>query len=353
MQLNSNTLIAIFRTYLKYQNRDFAMKLAFMLITSGLTLLISGQGLSLLISLDYFDVPLVINNNVPGWLAYIGGIVLTLGCLVGVWRLLTLQKKITGMLIIHRGMEGMNTTDIRRALPASYTKGKLETIDIHEGHQLHNGKVISPDHALEVVNGIEHQIKSRLNGRDISAIQLAYGGLAPIPLLVAAGYKITSRQECLVLDYSRGNGWHGLDGVDDDEKVEISSPLTQINNVVAIVLPFSVEISTKQLPVALADYAYILKLANGARPDSLNSETKQKRIVTDIYTLCANLKASHPDINEIHIFLASQASFAFRLGSIFTSSVLPRVTVYQYDSNKGKYTWGVSMMAGKNPVVID
>ncbi|HFD32945.1 MAG TPA: SAVED domain-containing protein, partial [Gammaproteobacteria bacterium] len=228
MGLNINSFIAIFRTFLKYKNHDIGMKLAFASIAGGITLLVSGVGLNVLIATQYFDLPVLINNNIPGWISYLGAGLVIFGCVVGAMRIRYLQRHITGILIVHRGMEGMNVTDVRGALPGAFSKGKLEIIDLHEGHQLHNGSMVAPERALDVVNGIDQQIKTRINGRDNSHVRLAYGGLAPIPLLVTAGYKVTSRQECVTLDYSRTNGWHGLDDADDDERIEITPPVGKL-----------------------------------------------------------------------------------------------------------------------------
>jgi len=346
-----NIVMTLMRQYWKYKNHDIGMKLAFLLVSGGITLLISGISWRVLISIEIFDIPTSIDIS-PDNLYFYGVFSLVAGSIVGVYRLSFIQKQTTGILIIHRGMEGMSTTAIQHALPKSFSKGKLEIIDLHEGHQINEGKVISPGRALEVVNGLDQQIKTRLNGRDISEVKLAYGGLAPIPLLVTAGYRITSRQECLTLDYSRAGTWHGLDDIDDMEEISIIAPNGEIKDDVAVILPFSVEISETQLPNSLSGKSYIIHLENGARPDSLNSTDKQKRIATEFYTLCANMKAKHPDFNEIHLFLASQASFAFRLGTMLTTSVMPKISVYQYDSATGKYDWGVTISAGNKPVII-
>ncbi len=120
-----------------------------------------------------------------------------------------------------------------------------------------------------------------------------------------------------------------------------------------MILPFSVDIVEKQLPDKFFNKSYMLCLEKGARPDSLNSNEKQIHIATDCYTHCANLRAKHPDLEEIHLFIASQASFAFRLGRMITTSVMPKVSVYQFDGALGKYTWGVSFETDKAPSITE
>jgi len=348
----TNIIMSFVRQYWKYKFRDLGMSFATLLITSGASLLLLGGAWKLLIELGWLGVQSDITFSANDY-SGISTLLIIAGIAVGILRLVDIGKQLSGILIIHRGMEGMDTNSIQKALPKSFSKGKLDIIDLQEGHQLYEGKVVHPERALEVINGLNQQIKTRLNGRNISEVKLAFGGLAPIPLLVAAGYKVTSRQECITLDYSRLGSWHGLDDIDDLEEVSIIQPDCKIIDQVAIMLPFSVEISEKQLPQNLSDKAYIVRLKKGARPDSLNSTDKQKRIASELYTLCANLKAEHPALNEIHLFLASQASFAFRLGTMLTASVLPKVSIYQYDSGTGKYGWGVSIIAGKALVIAD
>lgn len=345
-----NFLLTILRQYWKYKFRDVGMIFATLIVTSGAAILLSDNIWNIIIALDLFYIPQEIPLKVNEYSGF-GIFLIIVGLAIGIVRLIDLGKQLTGILIIHRGMEGMDTNSIQKALPKSLSKGKLEIIDLHEGHQIYQGKVSHPERALDVINNLDQQIKTRLNGRDINDVQLAYGGLAPIPLLVAAGFKITSRQNCLILDYSRTTSWHGLDDIDDMEKITIKKPTKEITDEVAIIMPFSVEITEEQLPDELIGKAYTINLQNGARPDSLNSIDKQNRVANEFYTLCANMKGKHPEINEIHLYMASQASFSFKLGTMITTSVMPKISVYQYNSTTGKYDWGVTI-SGENKLKI-
>ncbi len=347
----SNIILSVFRQFWKYRFRDIYMSFSTVLISSGLVVLSAGT-LNLSAKFELFGIPISFTAGENNY-SLVGITLIVFGLGIGIFRLINLGKQLTGILIIHRGMEGMDTSSILKALPKSYSKGKLDIVDLHEGHQLYEGKVVHPERALDVINGLDQQIKSRLNGRNNSVVKLSYAGIAPIPLLVTAGYKITSRQECLTLDYSRSNSWHGLDNLDDMEEISISEPDAEIHEKVAVVMPFSVEISMAQIPNKLKGQVYFIRLKDGVRPDSLNSSDKQVRIASEFYKFCANLKAKHPDIKEIHLFVACQASFAFRLGSMLTTSVMQRINIYQYDSEIGGYSWGVSIAAGSKPSIVN
>jgi len=347
-----NNIMYFIRQYWKYKFRDLGMTFSSIVFSSGVTILLYGGVWKLLIAFEVFNIPSSISFNANDYSGF-GIILIIFGLAIGIVRLIDLGKQLTGILIVHRGMEGMETSAIKNVLPKSLLKGKLEIIDLHEGHQIHQGKVIHPERALEVINHLDQQIKTRLNGRLISEVNLAYGGLAPIPLMVAAGFKVTSRQNCIILDYSRVGSWHGLDNIDDQEEITVSGPKEAIDENVAIIMPFSLSIADSQLPDVLSKKSYSMSLRDGARPDSLNSTDKQNRVANEFYKLCANMKATHPNVKEIHVFIASQASFAFRLGTMLTTSVMPKISIYQYDSSLGEYSWGVTITSGINPTITN
>ena len=156
----------------------------------------------------------------------------------------------------------------------------------------------------------------------------------------------------MVLDFVRGKGWHGLDSPDDNEQLVMHAPTLDCLNEVALVCGLSVPISLAQLPESLKNSVYWIELEQGARADSLSSEAKQIRLCHVIYNFLSSLKQIQKDLKVVHIFIAAQASFCFRMGTIISASVHPEVRVYQYDPASSAYSWGVSIKNGVDPSVI-
>ncbi len=48
----------------------------------------------------------------------------------------------------------MDTSNIKKSLPKSFLKGKLDVIDLHEGHQVSEGRVLSPERTLSVISNL-------------------------------------------------------------------------------------------------------------------------------------------------------------------------------------------------------
>ena len=347
--MNINHFFIIF---LKYRNPGLTVGLAKTLIRLG-SLILVGDGVFFgIATIHYGDISIELSNRLA-WTCWVGLFLLGVGIIIGLMRVVALNKKITGILIRHRGMEGMDVASADSALPKSFSNGRLDIIELFSGSQIENGKVFRPESAIKAILGIPGQLQSRLGDSSSSDVQLAYAGLAPIPLLVVAGYMVSSRQPCLVLDFIRGKGWHGLDSPDDNERLVVHAPTSDCPNEVALVCGLSVPISWAQLPESLKSSVYRIELDNGARADSLLSETKQIRLCNDMYNFLSSLRQSHKDLKVVHIFMAAQASFCFRMGTIITASVHPEVRVYQYDPGSSAYSWGVSIKNGVDPSVID
>jgi len=345
-------LLFLFHQVLKYRNPDTTIGFSKTLIVTGLSLITAGTIWSVGIQFDLFVARMATSFG-PTHTNVFGLALLIVGVLVGLWRIKKVNERTTGLLIVHRGMEGMETMTPQSALPSSFSNGRLEIVNVDEVNQLDHGKVHRPHDALKAIADLPRQISTRTGNHASADLKLAYAGLAPVPLLVAAGYVISSRQKCLILDYRRGSGWHCLDVLDDDEDVTISPPLDVIGQEVAITLPFSVAIARDQLPETLQSKAYTVDLSAGARLDSMESEQKQVRIARQIYSFISNLKSKHPSLEEIHIYMATQASFSFRFGTMITTSVHPSIKVYQYDPSSGGYTWGVGIENGKDIYIVD
>lgn len=335
----------VFTQWLRYRYVDPLMKIAAVLVVGGVAILVGGGLWSILISFDFLPVSIEIG---PGTPVGIGLVLILMGVLLGIYRQSAIDKTTTGILIIHKAMAGMDTSSPRAALPRKMSSGRLDIISLVEGKFHQNGRLIDPSAALRTISNIDQQLASRLGGDNKAMV--AYAGLAPIPLLVTAGYRVSSRQISIALDFDRTRGWHALDEIDNKEELIITRPEEPIHTECALVMPFSVNIGVEQVPTNLRQLSYWLQLGNGPRADSLNSEEKQRRIGMTIYNLLAGLRSDWADLEVVHIFLASQASWAYRLGTLITMSVHPSLRIYQFED--GRYSWSVKIRAGEDPTLI-
>lgn len=347
-----NILIKFLTLFIKYRNSDLWINIGRCFVLLGVGLIAGPRLVALLfLQVAYKDISLSLDfsNNIHDILAVL---LIAIGLSIVILRLFKLEKTLTGILIFHEGMSGMDLSEAEKALPKSFKKGKFRSIVLEEGDRMELGRVLDAESALESIKSLPLMLKSELNDADSSRVNLAYSGLAPIPLLFTAGYLLTSRKRILFLDYHRGEGWHCLDSLDDNEEVLSDVNVNEDATDVALILSFSVEISTSQIPDDLGGNTIKLSLEGGARIDSLNSEEKQKRISNLVYETIANKIKDYPAVKCFHLFIASQASMVARLGSMISSSVHAEVRIYQFDPTAQGYLWGVSLRSGKFPVIV-
>lgn len=334
------------KTYWQYRYVDPVLKTGYLLVAGGLGMIsvVSG-GLYLILQLRSVPASLEIGQQSSFWL---GIILCAAGVALVVWRSGKLSEMKTGVLILHRCMAGMQSSDPTVALPTKMKMGVLDTINEDDQAFQRNGATIDPVGLLQKASNLDEQLRTRIG--DSNKISVAYAGLAPVPLLVIAGYKLTNRQNILVMDYDRDSGWHLLDALDDGASLNISEPNASPTTDVAVSVSVSAPISRNDIPEKLRDVCFDVVIEGGAHRDSASSAEKQKRLCRQLYNLLTSIRAEYPGLDVVHVFLAAQASLAFRFGQTVTQSVHPPVQVYQFE--KGRYTWSVRIQSGFDPKFV-
>jgi hypothetical protein len=82
-----------------------------------------------------------------------------------------------------------------------------------------------------------------------------------------------------------------------------------------------------------------LKLPTGASQDSLSSKHDQQALAEEFYNALSSLREGNPDLKRVHLFIAAQASFVFRLGQQYSTGVHPPLFVYSFNGTENRYDW--------------
>lgn len=348
-------IYTIWEKYLKYRYIDPILSFARYCIGSGLIFFTSGGAWLFLVTIRVWNIPIEFSIG-PDKPILLGSVLILFGLALGVWRIRQTTTKQSCVLIDHRGLPGMNIEDPQRSLPVKYKIGQIQRISLFNENDIDHGETISPDKSLKAILALRSHLRQNCEGREVGSQKLAYAGLAPIPLMAVAGYFVSCRQNCLIMDYDRmENGWHTLDAKDDNEQFFTEKKVDSTDSSeVAIILPHTVEISIKAVETSVGIIPqYWIKLENGARADSLKSEAKQKRLTLEIYNLLASLRNDFPNLTKVHLFLATQASSAFRIGQFITPSVHPPTVIWQFNAKTNSYDWGVCIEAGSDPYITN
>lgn len=331
------------KTYIRWKNPDPVLVFASTLIKFGVILMVP-KGLGFFVALSFPDLLASMDLEFGSQLstiAFIMGVILCIAALLlGGYRAINFKRTSKTIIIMYKGMRGMNFVSPEKDLPAKLTMGQIEYINI-------------PDQSRDVsdqftdVEEIPKQIRQRLTQSNHNHVNMLYCGLAPIPLLFYSGYQLQEREKIEVMEYDRSaQSWVFLDGKDDMEIIQISEPESTITATeLAVTISFSFPVNRELARDKLALNSQIISfdLENGPRLDALGSMEKQNRVIKLIVERLAKIRSDYPQITKFHLFMSSQASFAVNFGKSWTTTVLPSIEIYNFDSEKNAYTWSISI----------
>ncbi|TKG92895.1 SAVED domain-containing protein [Puteibacter caeruleilacunae] len=193
--------------------------------------------------------------------------------------------------------------------------------------------------------------------------ELAYFGISRIPLSFGLGLMLSDTQAIHVFDYNRsGQKWNQLshswlkNRISRNTKFSIkeSGVINAASNDMLITVSVSFNVNIKDCTDVLPHYykSYELALPNinyGERDrlktiNQLNRLAEQFRSLLDMITTKRN-------INRIHLFYAGPNSLSFKLGTIYSEAIHPKIIVYNYNRNHTPcYSWALDV---ENFKIID
>lgn len=329
--------------WLKYRYVDPIVGFARLLVTLGVGLMAPGGLWWLAVALEIKPLSLPASFTLsagPETVTYTGFILLVVGVLLGIWGLHRVRKARSSCLVYLRGLPGMHDQPPTDDLPPKYRYGEVTHLSLDTHNQ-------STERVLEHIEMFGKMLDEKILSMNLEAPVTVFAGLAPVPLLYAAGVRLSTRQNLLVMDYNRfEQKWHMLDDKDDGERVDISYPNGRIDADIAIAMPFTITIADSQIPSSLKDKTIWIRLnGTGPRTDAFSSEEKMRCVLRTVHDVIRNLRSreGYDHVERVHLFIAAQASTVFKLGTEYQSNAYPEMRIYHFQGGEGKYTWGISV----------
>jgi len=327
--------------WIKFRSVDPTISFARFLVKLGVGLMAPGGIWWLLVVFEIKPegIPASFSVSVgPDTVTYTGLGLLLIGVILGLWGVREIKKKRASCLLYFRGLPGMHDKPPTSDLPLKYRYGDVSHLTL-------DTISVSNHNVLEHIKIFRNMLDEKLFQLGTDAPFLVFAGLAPVPLLYAAGVTISNRANLITMDYNRfEQNWHTLDAPDDMEEVEVSFPEYFSGTEIAIAIPFSINISESHIPSTFSDKTIWVKLQTGGpRTDSISSSLKLNRILKIVHDLIRNLRGrnGYSNIGKIHLFIAAQASTVFKLGTEYQPNAYPAAQIYHFDAGKGEYTWSV------------
>ncbi|MFT3895280.1 MAG: SAVED domain-containing protein [Anaerolineales bacterium] len=261
-----------------------------------------------------------------------------------------LDTGIRSLLIIrHQSLDPIMPDAIREDIPDHMRRMQSNEIAVDLTHLFREGQLTNPQQAIkeqeEKTIEITQLCKSNPN------IDLAYYGIAHIPLVFLLGYRLNLRKRINLFEHDRKqNRWNLLQTADKFPDLVIRGTFPGADDsFTEVVLKFGIS-----YPIVDADLNEIVPgpgsiLELTVPSPALDSIRNVDQLETYASAFRAVLDRIHnlgTSIERVHVFYAGPVSLAFRCGQLISPTIHPRILVYNYFSHgQPKYKWGIHVNA--------
>ncbi|MEF2146378.1 MAG: SAVED domain-containing protein [Desulfovibrionaceae bacterium] len=336
-----NGITWLFTMWLKYRSMDPGLRAANGVFWAG-TLGAGGTGFCLKADLKLpvlSSVTASWGDQAPLWMSIS---LMAVGIVCFILRIKHCEKKWLTALVYVRGLSRMAEAPPKDDLPSKYTLGRV----IPFSYPIIDRA--TPEERLDELKQIERDLKHRISSEEQSPRHVLFAGLGDVPLLYAAGCLLGTRKGLEVMDYDRNVlKWSTLDECDNGKRIEIVKP-KELKEDLAIVIPFTIPINDEQIPEHLRGCIARVEPQWNIKTDAVLCERQLAEITAAINDYIRDVRRK---IERVHLFLATGASSAFKLGMYYQENAYPETFVYQYDSKTNQYVWAVRVDKGRQEIV--
>jgi len=252
--------------------------------------------------------------------------------------------------IRHMGLIDHSIDDVSNYMPRKLKRIKPQPFDIEFDNSHKTTNIDELQQQLSQICRLPQTIKDSGRSLNNGKKHLVYSAVAPVPMLAAAGHLVSNMQNVHVADWDReGKRWHFNELLDDGEKLnfEILNKRDNQTTSVNIAISLSLKLRLNNILTEFPDSAfYQVSLDSGDHGyDKISSEAKQERLVKNILEFINNeIIPNYPKLEQLNFFVAAQASFVFRLGSVLNQGHLPKVVFHHFNPvhEVKTHPWGIA-----------
>jgi hypothetical protein len=245
-------------------------------------------------------------------------------------------------------MEQIPANAIKAWLPADLQDCEYIEIHIDQCDLVQNGRLIEPYEAARRQRDLEQRVAALLALHPDA--QLAYYGIAHIPLLFLAGYTLSNRRAILLFENDRyRRSWDLLQRTGATPQLQLSGLPADIERrqgdvVVRISISYRVteDAVSEVIPEPLASIELGL---DQPQLDAVTSEAQLWAYTRAFRTKMDQIHHYLPRATGIHIFYAGPPALAFAYGQHVSKTIHPRLVIYNFfGRDQPRYSWGFDFM---------
>lgn len=247
--------------------------------------------------------------------------------------------------ILHKSIDDFLNPNFSKIRNGYYKDYEVQTIIINQTKTYKSGELNFPDYAVFEQQNLISELATLT--RTNSNTEIAYFGLAHIPLLFDIGSKIADKFKIEFFEYNRNSyHWDYLEKGENNLDINQNcvSRDSQIKEAV-IKIEISYPINDILIQDVVSNIAVFKSISlNPIKLDSINNTSEIKVISQMFRESVDKIISEHPDITLIHLFYSGPVSLAINLGRKISKRTDPKFLVYNYMSNaKPKYKWAINL----------
>lgn len=316
---------------------------------------LGAQTFSAQIPIQAWGVTVTIGGNDSGFFVLLFVVSLVL-LLYGEYRE---KKEADDSLLIavrHMGLVDHGIDDIQNYLPKTLKRIRSQAFSILHVNSHQTNDMGELEAQLQNIHRLPQYIQDSGNTLNNAKKHILYGGVAPVPMVAAAGHIISNMQNVYVGDWDREKKkWHFNNEFDDGELLKFEEVDSKGYEATALTIAISLSIPIRKNVIqdefsenALIEVTYAL---GNYKYDNASSSEKQERLAKSILEFInSNIIPNYPNLEKLDILITAQASLVFRIGSVLNQGHLPKIVFHHFNpkSENKKHPWGVVLNDGKN-----
>lgn len=264
-----------------------------------------------------------------------------------------IQKAKTLIAIRHQSMERISTRAITSSLPVQFEDFNIEELLIDQTDLYLNGRLVDPVEAVHRQSDLPQRLEELL--RTYPNSEIAYYGIAHIPLLFLAGYHLSNKQVIHLFEHNRRTSeWNQLQGggtIPDLKLEEEPSKISRDPGDVILRVSISYAVNEEDVTAIVLDPIASLHLRLKVPTlDAVTSEHQIQQYSVTFRRVLDQIVKCLPRARRLHMFFAGPASLAFNFGRQISKTVHPNIVVYNYmQRDKPHYSWGLEITSDVSP----
>jgi hypothetical protein len=247
----------------------------------------------------------------------------------------------------HQSMEPIPERSIQGALASAFAGCELIELVIDQTDLFRNNRLVDPLEAARRQHDLEQRLARLL--AEYPHAHVAYHGIAHIPLLFFAGYRLSNRRRVALYDFDRRGGtWDLLHRGGEQPALRVSGlpegvVTTRGDVVVRMSISYRVrpEVVADVIPEPIGELDLALEQPV---PDAITSEEHVWVCAGVFRGAMDEIHERFPNARGIHIFYSGPPPLAFACGQHVSKTIHPRLVVYNYvASDVPSYSWGLDL----------